>query len=93
MPKSHEKNAAPSETNGTQAGGPEHRSAPGVVAPSNRVNVAFPFASIKLQEPSQELADLAGLLFDLIVAMAEWVPEDQLEELRTRAQALHERLR
>ena len=57
------------------------------------MNVAFPFSQIKLEEPSQELADLAGLLFDLIVAMAEWVPEEQLEELRTRAQSLHERLR
>ena len=93
MPKSHEKNAAPSETNGTQVVGSKPDGAPGVVAPSTRVNIAFPFAAIKLQEPSQELADLAGLLSDLIVAMAEWVPEDQLEELRARARALHERLR
>ena len=64
-----------------------------MVAPSSRVNVAFPFSQIKLQEPSQELADLAGLLVDLVAAMSQWVPEDQLEELRARAQALHERLR
>jgi hypothetical protein len=57
------------------------------------VNVAFPFSQIKLQEPSQELADLAGLLVDLVAAMSQWVPEDQLEELRARARALHERLR
>jgi len=58
------------------------------------VNVAFPFSQIKLQEPSQELADLAGLVFDLVVAMAEWLPDDdRLDELHARAQALRERLR
>ena len=40
----------------------------------------------KLEEPSKELAELAALVFDLVVAMAEWVPEDRLEELRARAQ-------
>ena len=62
-------------------------------APSNRVNIAFPFSEIKLQEPSKELADLAGLVFDLIGTMAEWVPDDdRLEELRARALALRDAL-
>ncbi len=102
MPKSHDKSVTPSETNGLpesyqsgQSGQAAKRTGKGpeVVAPSSRVNVAFPFSQIKLQEPSQELADLAGLLVDLVAAMSQWVPEDQLEELRARAQALHERLR
>ena len=46
------------------------------------MNVAFPFSQIKLQEPSKELAELAALVFDLVGAMAEWVPEDRLEELQ-----------
>jgi hypothetical protein len=67
--------------------------APRVVAPSNRVTIAFPFSQIKMQEPSKELAELASLVHDLVVAMAEWVPEDQLDELQTRAQALRDGLR
>ena len=98
MPKSPGKSVTPSESNGLPeprepGQGAEPRKGPEVVAPSSRVNVAFPFSQITLQEPSQELADLAGLVFDLVVAMAQWVPEDQLEELRARAQALRERLR
>jgi len=100
VPKSHDKSATPTESNGSPpplpSGGDSEakpRKGPEVVAPSSRVNVAFPFSQIKLQEPSQEMADLAGLVFDLVVTMAQWVPEDQLEELRARAQALRERLR
>jgi hypothetical protein len=99
VPKSHDRSVTPSESNGLpesyQSGqaAKQPRKGPDVVAPSSRVNVAFPFSQIKLQEPSQELADLAGLLVDLVAAMSQWVPEDQLEELRARAQALHARLR
>ena len=67
--------------------------APEVHAPSNRVNIAFPFSQIKVEEPSKELAELAALVFDLVGAMAEWVPEDRLEDLRVRAQVLRETLR
>jgi hypothetical protein len=91
VPKSSEKNASQAALNGP--GGPKSREAPGVVAPSSRVNVAFPFSQIKLEEPSKELAELAALVFDLVGAMAEWVPEDRLEELRVRAQVLREALR
>ena len=73
---------------GAKPGGP-----PRVVAPSNRVNIAFPFSQIKLEEPSKELAELAALVFDLVGTMAEWVPEDRLEELRARAQVLRDALR
>jgi hypothetical protein len=69
------------------------RAAPGVVAPSSRVNVAFPFSQIRLEEPSKELAELAALVLDLVVAMGEWVPEDRLEELQQRAQAVRDSLR
>ncbi len=35
-------------------------------APSHRLNIAFPFSQIKLEEPSKELAELAALVFDLV---------------------------
>ncbi len=91
MPKSSEKSSFPSETDGHR--GSKTRGAREVVAPSSRVNVAFPFSQIKVEEPSGELAELASLLYELVGTMAEWVPEDHLEELRTRARALRDRLR
>jgi hypothetical protein len=66
---------------------------PAVHAPSNRVNIAFPFSQIKLEEPSKELAELASLVFDLIGTLAEWIPEDRLEDLRARGLALRDALR
>jgi hypothetical protein len=72
---------------------PTPREASTVSAPSHRLNIAFPFSQIKLEEPSKELAELAALFFDLVETMAEWVPEDRLDELRTRAQMLREALR
>ncbi len=89
MPKSSEKNAS-SALNGAET---KPGDAPRVVAPSSRVNVAFPFSQIKLEEPSKELAELAALVFDLVEAMAEWVPEDRLEDLQARAQVVREALR
>jgi hypothetical protein len=88
--KSSEKHSASSALNGADA---KSETAPRVVAPSSRVNVAFPFSQIKLEEPSKELAELASLVFDLVAAMAEWVPEDRLEELQSRAQTLRDSLR
>ena len=91
MPKS-EKGQNPSqlEANGIYAWKEQSR---GISAPSSRVNVAFPFSQIRLQEPSKELTELASLVLDLVAAMSEWVPEDRLEELHARAQALHQALR
>ncbi len=90
MPKSSEKNAARGALNG--AGDTKSREAPRVNAPSSRVNIAFPFSQIKLEEPSKELAELAALVFDLVGAMAEWVPEDRLDDLRIRAQVVRDAL-
>jgi hypothetical protein len=87
VPKSSEKNAS-SALNEAKS-----REAPGAVAPSSRVNIAFPFSQIKLEEPSKELAELAALVFDLVGAMVEWVPEDRLEELQARARVLRDTLR
>jgi len=91
VPKSSEKNSSSTAQNGV--GGAKPAKPLAVHAPSNRVNIAFPFSEIKLEEPSKELAELAALVFDLIGTMAEWVPEDRLEELRTRGLALRDALR
>jgi hypothetical protein len=63
------------------------RHAPGVVAPSNRVNVAFPFSKITVQEASQELAELTVLVDDLVEAL-EASTGQELKEIRQRANAL-----
>jgi hypothetical protein len=91
VPKSSEKQAATAGQNGVGAVTP--REVPSVSAPSSRVNIAFPFSQIKLEEPSKELAELAALVFDLLGAMAEWVPEDRLDDLRARALVLRDALR
>ena len=68
------------------------REVAGVHAPSTRVTIAWPFSQIKLQEASIELKELAGLLSDLLDAMADVLPEDRLAPLRERADALRARL-
>jgi len=96
VPKSDKRSAAVENEglNGTMVtasrGDPVSPGAPG---PSSRVNIAFPFSQIALQEPSKELAELAALVCDLVAAMAEWIPEERLEELEQRAQFLREALR
>ena len=90
MPKSTEKS---SRTSLDGAGGAKPGESPRVVAPFSRVNIAFPFSQIRLEEPSKDLAEMASLVFDLVGAMAEWVPEDRLDDLRDRAQMLRDALR
>jgi len=90
VPKSSEKHPP----DGGDGGGKHSRGgAPGLGASSSRVNVAFPFSQIKLQEPSRELTDLAAVVVDLVAAMAEWVPEEKLEDLRARAVSIYDSLR
>jgi hypothetical protein len=55
--------------NGSAAG-----KAPARVVPTAKVNVAFPFAQIKIQEPSQDLAALASLVSELAGLVAEAAP-------------------
>ena len=92
MPKSPEKDASRRALNGVAEAAPVVTT-PSVPGSSHRLNIAFPFSQIKVEEPSKELAELAALFFDLVETMAEWVPEDRLEDLRARAQALRDTLR
>lgn len=67
-----------------------------VHAPSNRTNIALPFSKITLQEPSDELHELAGLLCELVEALEKSLPQGQrdgLKDLHIRAEALRLRLR
>jgi hypothetical protein len=70
---------------------PEDRAISEVKAPSSRINIAFPFSQIKLQEAGRELAELTALVLDLIVAL-EATTDGQLVGLRERATALVARL-
>jgi hypothetical protein len=88
--KSSDKHDA-AETDGAQAR--KTPALPRINAPSTQVNLAFPFSQIKLEEPSKELVELTALVLDLVVELSEWVPQEQLEELRVRAQTLRDRLR
>jgi len=73
------------------------RQAPGVVAPTTRVNLALPFSKITVEEPGRELAELAAIVAGLAAAVERAVvqdaPESDLPELRERADALVTRLR
>jgi len=70
---------------------PRRRGAP-VVAPSSRVNVAFPFSSIQVQEPSRELAELSAIVVELVGLIDAAAPSPELTALGKKAQALAQRL-
>jgi len=59
---------------------------------TTRVNVAFPFAQIKVQEPSEDLAALAAVVSELADLVAEVLPGSSPRALRKRARALSARL-
>ena len=67
------------------------RSAPENVTGSNHINVAFPFSRINVQDPSNELRELAALVTDLITAL-EATTGEQLKELHQRSRDLVARL-
>jgi len=67
------------------------RSAPEVVAPTSRVNVALPFSKISVQEPSKELAVLAAIVAELAVIVEGLAPAPAAEALRKRARVLANR--
>ena len=60
---------------------------------TTRVNVAFPFSQIKVQEPSEDLAELAVLVGELAGLLVDVAPGPKTQALRKRAQALATRLK
>jgi hypothetical protein len=71
----------------------ETNSKPSSDVVTTRVNVAFPFSQIKVQEPSEDLAELAGLFCELADIVADTAPESKAPELAKRARALATRLK
>jgi len=59
---------------------------------STRVNVAFPFSQIKIEQPTEDVAELAGLVRDLAAAVADVAPGPKTAQLVQRADALAARL-
>ena len=60
---------------------------------TTRVNVAFPFSQIKVQEPSDDLAALAALVRDVADLLHEAAPVPKAQELAERAKTLAARLK
>ena len=69
------------------------KQAPGVVAPTTRVNLALPFSKITVEEPGKDLAELASIVAALAAVMERTVDDPFLPELRKRAEAFAARLR
>jgi hypothetical protein len=69
------------------------RPAPAIVTPLTKVNLALPFSKITVEEPGQDLAELASVVAALAAVMERTVDEPFLPELRKRAEALAARLR
>jgi hypothetical protein len=70
----------------------KERAAPETETVTTRVNVAFPFSQIKVQEPSEDLVALAALMRELVDLVAEVAPGSKAQDLRKRARALATRL-
>jgi hypothetical protein len=68
------------------------KQAPGIVAPTTRVNLALPFSKITVEEPGKDLAELASIVAALAAVMERTANDPFLPELRKRAEALAARL-
>jgi hypothetical protein len=68
------------------------KQAPGIVAPTTRVNLALPFSKITVEEPGKDLAELASIVAALATVMERTADDPFLPELRKRAEALAARL-
>jgi hypothetical protein len=75
------------------AAAPRARSAPRVVAPTNKVTVALPFSKITLEEPGKEIAELAAIVAELTAIVERVAEGPELTRLRDRAEALAARTR
>jgi len=68
-------------------------SAPRMIAPTNKVNVALPFSKITVEEPSKEFRELARIVAGLAAAMERLVPGQEVTGLRERADVIAARSR
>jgi hypothetical protein len=81
------------DTQQDTAAAPGARSAPKVVAPTNKVTVAFPFSKITLEQPGKEFAELAAIVAELTAIVEQVTEGPELARLRDRAEALVARTR
>ena len=77
--------------NGGEASGA--RRAPEKVLCATRVNVAFPFSSVKIHEPSEHLIELTALVRDMSLLLGDLAPGPDVERLSERAGDLLSKLR
>ena len=68
------------------------KQAPGIVAPTTRVNLALPFSKITVEEPGKDLAELASIVAALAAVMERTADDPFLPDLRKRAEAFAARL-
>ena len=61
---------------------PKAHSAPSVIAPTNRGNVALPFSSINIEESSRDLAELAAVVVELVTIVEGVAPGPKIKRLR-----------
>lgn len=80
------------ETGNAQAHGHATKGGPEKIIPTTKVNVAFPFSTIRVHEPSEHLAALAVVVAELAGVVTRMAPGPETEELRLRAKALSARL-
>ena len=62
--------------------------APKINAPTSKVTIAFPFASIRMDDPSDELRELAAIVGELAEEVAKLRPSERNDELGTRVQGV-----
>ncbi len=79
-------------TDGTEVQPTKQRSAPEVVAPTSKVNVALPFSHLHVEESSKDLGELSGIVADLAGIVEEANPGPKVKRVRERAQVLRRRL-
>ena len=72
--------------------GSKAKSDPSGETVTTRVNVAFPFSQIKIQEPTEDLVALATLVREMTDLLTEVAPGAKAREIKARAQALVTRL-
>lgn len=77
----------------TSTRGTKPRTAPEVVSPSSRVNVALPFSTIHIEESSKDLAELAAVVAELASSVEGLSNDPRVKTLVAQAQAVAARLR
>lgn len=63
-------------------------SAPRMIAPTNKVNVALPFSKITVEEPSKEFRELARIVAGLAAVVECLAAQPEVTRLRERADVI-----